>query len=81
MEKRRVVITGLGMVSPLGLTAAESWAAAREGRCGIGPITQFECFGAALHPGCQVKEFGTQHRHRPQRSRRCRSAGCRCRVR
>ena len=39
MEKRRVVITGLGTVNPLGNTAADSWAAAKAGRCGIGPLT------------------------------------------
>ena len=42
MEKRRVVITGLGTVNPLGNTAADSWTAAKAGRCGIGPITQFD---------------------------------------
>ena len=42
MEKRRVVITGLGTVNPLGNTTAESWAAAKAGKCGIGPITQFD---------------------------------------
>ena len=42
MEKRRVVITGMGAVTPIGLTAAESWAAAKAGVCGIGPITQYD---------------------------------------
>lgn len=57
MEKRRVVITGLGMVSPLGLTAAESWAAAREGRCGIGPITQFDPSALPCTLAAEVKDF------------------------
>ena len=35
----RVVVTGIGCVSPLGHTAAATWAAMREGRCAIGPIT------------------------------------------
>src|SRR5665213_2559988 len=35
----RVVITGMGAVTPLGLTAIDSWKAMREGRCAIGPIT------------------------------------------
>src|SRR5450759_4316525 len=35
----RVVITGMGAVTPLGMTAGDSWAAMREGRCAIGPIT------------------------------------------
>ena len=37
MEKRRVVINGLGTVNPTGNTVAESWAAVRRGECGIGP--------------------------------------------
>ena len=39
MNKRRVVITGLGAVTPLGLSAAESWQAVKNGVCGIAPIT------------------------------------------
>lgn len=45
MGRRRVVITGLGAVTPLGLTMQESWQAVREGRCGIGPITQYDTAG------------------------------------
>ena len=45
MDRRRVVITGLGAVTPVGLTAAESWQAVRSGVCGIGPITQFDPAG------------------------------------
>ena len=37
MEKRRVVITGIGAVTPLGNTAAESWQAVKDGVCGIAP--------------------------------------------
>ena len=40
--KRRVVITGMGAVSPIGNTAEEMWQSVREGRCGIGPITHFD---------------------------------------
>jgi len=39
MAPRRVAITGLGIISPLGLNLAETWNALREGRSGIGPIT------------------------------------------
>jgi 3-oxoacyl-[acyl-carrier-protein] synthase II len=35
-ERTRVVITGAGAITPLGLTAAQSWQAMREGRSGIG---------------------------------------------
>ena len=39
MERRRVVITGLGAVTPIGLTAGESWQSVKNGVCGIGPTT------------------------------------------
>ena len=42
MEKRRVVITGMGAVTPIGNTVQESWQAAKEGKCGIGPITRYD---------------------------------------
>ena len=42
MEKRRVVITGMGTVNPIGSTAAESWAAAKAGQCGIRTITRYD---------------------------------------
>ncbi|NBI68300.1 beta-ketoacyl-[acyl-carrier-protein] synthase II [Pseudoflavonifractor sp. 60] len=42
MERRRVVITGLGTVNPTGNTAAESWAAVKEGQCGIRAITRYD---------------------------------------
>ena len=42
MERRRVVITGLGAITPVGLTAEESWQAVKDGACGIAPITQFD---------------------------------------
>ena len=42
MEKRRVVITGMGTVNPTGNTVAESWAAVKAGRCGIRLITRYD---------------------------------------
>ena len=43
--RRRVAVTGLGAVTPLGHTAAETWRAALAGESGIGPITQFDPSG------------------------------------
>ena len=57
MERRRVVITGLGAITPLGLTAPESWRAAREGACGIGPITQFDPADMKVSLAAEVKGF------------------------
>ena len=42
MTKRRVVITGMGAITPIGLSAAESWKNAKAGVCGIGPITLYD---------------------------------------
>ena len=42
MNRRRVVITGLGAVTPVGLTADESWQAVKNGVCGVAPITHFD---------------------------------------
>ena len=50
-EARRVVVTGLGAVSPVGLTVAENWDAIVAGRSGLGPITHFDAAG---------RGFGTQ---------------------
>ena len=57
MKRRRVVITGLGAVTPLGLTVPESWRAAREGACGIGPITRFDPAGMKVQLAAEVKGF------------------------
>ena len=57
MERRRVVITGMGAVTPLGLTAAESWRAVRAGECGIGPITQFDPTDMKVSLAAEVRGF------------------------
>ena len=57
MERRRVVITGLGAVTPIGLTAKESWQAVKDGVCGVGPITQFDPTGMKVRLAAEVKGF------------------------
>ena len=42
MDRRRVVVTGLGAVTPIGNTAEELWASLLQGCPGIGPITRFD---------------------------------------
>ena len=54
MEKRRVVITGLGTVNPLGNNTADSWAAARAGKCGIGHLAQFAASAFKCMLACEV---------------------------
>ncbi|HJD21053.1 MAG TPA: beta-ketoacyl-ACP synthase II [Candidatus Gemmiger faecigallinarum] len=57
MEKRRVVVTGLGTVNPIGHNTAETWANARAGVCGIGPITQFDASDFKVKLAGEVKDF------------------------
>ena len=57
MERRRVVITGMGAVTPLGLTVADTWQAVRAGQCGIGPITQFDTTDMKVKLAAEVKNF------------------------
>ena len=57
MEKRRVVITGLGTVNPTGNTVAESWAAIQQGVCGIGPITAYDTTNSKAKLAAEVKNF------------------------
>lgn len=57
MEKRRVVITGMGTVNPLGHNIAESWQAVRDGVCGIAPITQYDSSAQKVHLAGEVKDW------------------------
>ena len=61
MSRRRVVITGLGAITPLGLTAPESWRAVRAGVCGIGPITQYDAAGKKVTLAAEVKGFDPEN--------------------
>jgi 3-oxoacyl-[acyl-carrier-protein] synthase II len=54
---RRVVVTGLGMLSPLGVDTETSWASAVAGRSGISPITSFDTEGYAVRFGGRVPDF------------------------
>lgn len=57
MSSRRVVITGLGMVSPLGNTVDDSWNSLIAGKSGIGKIDSFDTEGFATQIAGQVKNF------------------------
>ena len=57
MDKTRVVITGLGAVTPLGNTAEEFWTSLTQGKSGIGPITRFDSTGYATRIAGEVKGF------------------------
>jgi len=53
----RVVITGIGAVTPIGNTAQDFWNGMMEGRSGAAPITRFDASGFASQFACEVKDF------------------------
>jgi len=55
--QRRVVITGMGAVTPLGNDAESSWQRLLAGESGAGPITQFDSTDYHVHFACEVKDF------------------------
>jgi 3-oxoacyl-[acyl-carrier-protein] synthase II len=68
--RRRVVITGLGAVTPLGNDVASTWENLVAGRSGAADITQFDSSDYAVHFACEVKDFDpTQYIERKQARR------------
>ena len=57
MSKRRVVVTGLGIVSPVGNEIAAAWDAIVGGRSGIGPVTRFEAVNFPTHFGGEIRNL------------------------
>lgn len=70
MERRRVVVTGLGAVTPLGLSAPESWRALENGECGIGPITRYDASAQKVRLAGEVKGFDAEKLFGRQEARR-----------
>lgn len=60
--KRRVVVTGLGAVTPIGNTVDEFWKGIKEGKVGIGPITKFDSTDYKVHIAAEVKGFVAKER-------------------
>ena len=60
MSRRRVVVTGLGCVSPVGNTVQEAWANLLAGQSGIDLITKFDASGFNCHFGGEVKGFNVE---------------------
>ena len=59
-KNRRVVVTGLGCVSPIGNSIAEAWSAAVEGKSGIANITKFDAQPFSVHFAGEVKGFNIE---------------------
>ncbi len=70
MEKRRVVVTGLGTVNPTGNSVEESWSAIKKGVCGIGPITKFDTTDFKVKLAGEIKNFEVDKRLNKREARR-----------
>ena len=57
MSKRRVVVTGLGLITPVGIGVKESWANIINGQSGVGKITKFDCSTFPSQVAGEVKNF------------------------
>ncbi|MDA0255649.1 MAG: beta-ketoacyl synthase N-terminal-like domain-containing protein, partial [Planctomycetota bacterium] len=84
MSDRRVVVTGIGVVCPLGLTPDDLWSGLVEGRSGVGPISQFSPAGLPLHhaaeAGCfsgKIEDFGNLDGERKKAIRKGLKVMCR----
>ena len=57
MSKRRIVVTGMGIVSPVGNSISQAWDAICNGRSGIGPITEFDASNQGCRIAGEVRDF------------------------
>ncbi|MDO4478760.1 MAG: beta-ketoacyl-ACP synthase II [Lachnospiraceae bacterium] len=57
---RRVVVTGMGMVTPIGNTVEENWAAVKAGKCGIAPITYYDTADRQVTLAGEVKDLDVE---------------------
>ena len=70
MSKRRVVVTGLGAVTPIGNNVKDFWAGIRAGKVGIGLITKFDTTDYKVKIAAEVKDFNAKDHMDPRSARR-----------
>lgn len=71
MELKRVVVTGLGAITPLGKTLHETWEGLINGRSGAGPITQFDPAKFKTRFACEIKDFDPLQQMDRKEARKC----------
>jgi 3-oxoacyl-[acyl-carrier-protein] synthase II len=59
--KRRVVVTGIGLITPLGIGTDQTWNALINGKSGVGPITRFDASDQASQIAAEVKDFNPEN--------------------
>nr|WP_318686074.1 beta-ketoacyl-ACP synthase II [uncultured Acetatifactor sp.] len=68
--RRRVMITGLGAITPIGLGMQEFWNGVRQGKTGFGPITKFDASGYKCRLAAEVKGFDAKNHMDPKAAKR-----------
>lgn len=71
MTKRRVVVTGLGLVSPAGNSVAESWQKVRDGISDIGPVDTFDVSAFSTRFAGTIRGFDISEYMEPKEARKC----------
>ena len=71
MSNRRVVVTGLGLISPCGNTVAEGWANVRDGVSGITPIDQYDVSAFSTRFAGTIRNFDPTAYMEPKEARKC----------
>ena len=71
MAKRRVVVTGLGLISPVGNTVQEGWNKVRDGVSGIAPIDTFDVSAYSTRFGGTIRNFDISKYLEPKEARKC----------
>ena len=61
MNKRRVVVTGMGAITPIGIGVDEFWKGLLEGRNGVGPITKFDASKFDTQFAAEIKNFNAEN--------------------
>lgn len=67
---RRVVVTGMGAVTPIGLNVEDFWKSIKESKVGIGPITKFDAAGFKAKLAAEVKDFNAKDYMDPKTAKR-----------
>ena len=57
MKEKKLVITGMGAVTPIGIGVAAYWESLMAGKCGVGPITRFDASGLAVRIAAEVEMY------------------------
>ena len=70
MQRRRVVVTGLGIISPVGNTVPEAWSSVLAGKSGIARVTRFDPSRLSSQIAGEVKDFDVAKYLPPKEARR-----------